>query len=46
MLLGQEFLLDMSNSKTPRKPVPTTVPCASSAVNCASVGCLMWREER
>ena len=44
-LLGQEFSLDMIEHETLRKPGSFNEPRVHFAVNCASVGCPMLREE-
>lgn len=45
MLLGREFSLDMIEHDTLRKPGAYNEPRVHFAVNCASVGCPMLREE-
>lgn len=45
MLLGREFSLDMIEHETLRKPGIYNEPRVHFAVNCASVGCPMLREE-
>lgn len=45
MLLGREFSLDMVEHETLRKPGVYNEPRVHFAVNCASVGCPMLREE-
>lgn len=45
MLLGREFSLDMVEHETLRKPGAYNEPRVHFAVNCASVGCPMLREE-
>lgn len=45
MLLGREFSLDMIEHETLRKPGVYNEPRLHFAVNCASVGCPMLREE-
>lgn len=45
MLLGREFSLDMIEHETLRKPGAYNEPRVHFAVNCASVGCPMLREE-
>jgi hypothetical protein len=45
MLLGREFSLDMIEHDTLRKPGSYDEPRVHFAVNCASVGCPMLREE-
>jgi hypothetical protein len=44
-LLGREFSLDMIEHETLRKPGAYSEPRVHFAVNCASVGCPMLREE-
>lgn len=44
-LLGREFSLDMIEHETLRKPGAYDEPRVHFAVNCASVGCPMLREE-
>lgn len=44
-LLGREFTLDMIEHETLRKPGSYDEPRVHFAVNCASVGCPMLREE-
>lgn len=44
-LLGREFSLDMIEHETLRKPGAYNEPRVHFAVNCASVGCPMLREE-
>ncbi|MDP1537132.1 MAG: DUF547 domain-containing protein [Burkholderiales bacterium] len=44
-LLGREFSLDMIEHETLRKPGSYSEPRVHFAVNCASVGCPMLREE-
>jgi len=44
-LLGREFSLDMVEHETLRKPGSYNEPRLHFAVNCASVGCPMLREE-
>jgi hypothetical protein len=44
-LLGREFSLDMIEHETLRKPGSYNEPRVHFAVNCASVGCPMLREE-
>jgi len=44
-LLGREFSLDMIEHETLRKPGSYNEPRLHFAVNCASVGCPMLREE-
>lgn len=44
-LLGREFTLDMIEHETLRKPGAYDEPRVHFAVNCASVGCPMLREE-
>ena len=44
-LLGREFSLDMIEHETLRKPGAYDEPRAHFAVNCASTGCPMLREE-
>lgn len=45
ILLGREFSLDMIEHETLRKPGAYDEPRVHFAVNCASVGCPMLREE-
>lgn len=44
-LLGQDFSLDMIEHETLRKPGNFNEPRVHFAVNCASIGCPMLREE-